>query len=370
MRICYLFNSSIPSYNASSLQVIKTCEALVKLNNKVFIITPNTGLNSNIKKYYDLKYNPIRIKLNYFKKFPNGINYFLFSIFSVIKSFSLKPDFFITRNLFTLIILIIFNKKVIIELHHDLSNEGKFVKFLYGNFNILNSNNIIKVVAITKSVKNFLVKDLKVSKRKIQIVPSASSLKMKFSELKRKKKYNVGYFGSLDKTKGSNFLIELSKIDKVNNYFIYGGDRKQINYLRKNFTNKNLHLHEHVSYKNLKHHIKKMDVLVMPSNKQTLRSLGGIGNIAKYTSPLKLFDYLASGKFIIVSNLKVFNEIIKNNKHCIVLDLVHNTWCRVIKNINKNIKMINILKKNAFILSKNFTYKKRAQKLLDGLIYK
>ena len=370
MRICYLFNSSIPSYNASSLQVIKTCEALVKLNNKVFIVTPNTGLNSNIKKYYDLKYNPIRIKLNYFKKFPKGINYFLFSIFSVIKSFSLKPDFFITRNLFTLIILIIFNKKVIIELHHDLSNEGKFVKFLYGNFNILNSNNIIKIVAITKSVKNFLVKDLKASKRKIQIVPSASSLRLKFSKLVKKKEYNIGYFGSLDKSKGSKFLTKLSKIDKTNNYFIYGGDEKHINYLNKNFANKNLYFHKYVPYKNLKNHIKKMDVLVMPSNNKTLRSLGGIGNIAKYTSPLKLFDYLASGKFIITSNLKVFNEIIENNKHCIVLDLTHNKWIKAIKKINKNLKKINIMKKNAYILSKNYTYVKRAKKLIEGLNYK
>ena len=54
------------------------------------------------------------------------------------------------------------------------------------------------------------------------------------------------------------------------------------------------------------------------SNKVTLRSLGGIGNIAKYTSPLKLFDYLAIGKLVIISDLKVFNEIVQNNKHCIM----------------------------------------------------
>ena len=48
----------------------------------------------------------------------------------------------------------------------------------------------------------------------------------------------------------------------------------------------------------------------MPSNNKILRSVEGIGNIAKYTSPLKLFDYMASGKFILVSNLKVFKEVI------------------------------------------------------------
>ena len=368
MRICYIFNSSIPSPNPSSLQVIKTCEGLTQLNNKVFIITPNTGLNLNTKKYYDLKSNPLRIKLNFFKQFPKGINYYLFSIFSVIKSMSLKPDLFITRNLFTLVILVILNKNVIIELHHDLSNEGRFVKFLYSKLNILNSKSILKIVAITKSVKNFLVKELRVHEKKIQIVPSASSLNIKFSKLKNKKKYNIGYFGSLEKSKGSKFLIELSKIDKINNYFIFGGDKKDINHLRKNISNKNLYLHEYVSYKNLKNYINLMDVLVMPSNKKNLKPLGGIGNIAKYTSPLKLFDYLASGKFIITSNLKVFNEIIKNNKHCIVLELVHSKWLSVIKKISKNIKKINILKKNAFTLSKNYTYKKRAQKLIDGLI--
>ena len=88
-----------------------------------------------------------------------------------------------------------------------------------------------------------------------------------------------------------------------------------------------------ISYKKLKNHLDKMDILVMPSNKRELKSLGGVGNIAKYTSPLKLFDYLASGKFIIISDLKVFNEIIKNDKHCIVMKLDHLKWLKVLQNI-------------------------------------
>ena len=367
MRICYLFNSSIPSHNPSSLQVIKTCEGLIQLKHRVFIITPDTGLDSNLKNYYDLKFNPIRIKLNFFKKFPKGIKYYLFSIFSVIKAISISPDIFITRNLFTLFILKILKKKVIIELHHDLSNEGMFINFLYTNFDILNSKNIIKIIAITRPVKKFLINELKVNKEKIHIIPSASSLKINFSKLKNKKKYNIGYFGSLDESKGSKFLIELSKIDKFNDYYIYGGTKKIINDMKKKNKNKNLHLNEYVSYKNLKYCINKIDILVMPSNKKILRSLGGVGNIAKYTSPLKLFDYLASGKFIIVSKLKVLNEIIENNIHCKILNLNKYEWLNVLRNVKKNLKKINFMKKNAFILSKKYTYKKRAELLLRGI---
>tara|TARA_Y100000816_G_scaffold284632_1_gene263193 strand:+ start:469 stop:1578 length:1110 start_codon:yes stop_codon:yes gene_type:complete len=369
MRICYLFNSSVPSHNPSSLQVIKTCEGLIQLKHKVHLITPNTGLKYNIKDYYDLTFSPTRIKLKFFEKFPKGLNYYLFSFFSVIRGISLKPDVFITRNLFSLIILLLFNKKVIVELHHDLSNEGRFVNFAFTYFNILNSKNIIKIVAITNAVKKFLTRKLKVNKKKIKIIPSASSLQLKFSKLKRKNNYNIGYFGSLEKSKGYEFIINLSKIDRNNNYYIYGGDKKSLDNLRKDNQNKNLYLHEYIPYKKLKYHISKMDVLIMPSNKKILRSTGGVGNIAKYTSPLKLFDYLSAGKFIIISDLKVFYEIIKNNKHCIVVSLNQTKWIKVLKNIKNNLKKINILKKNAFILSKKYTYKNRAKQLVDGLKY-
>ena len=55
MKIGYIFNSSMPSNNPGSLQVIKTCEALLNLNNHVELITPNTGLNISVKKFYNLK---------------------------------------------------------------------------------------------------------------------------------------------------------------------------------------------------------------------------------------------------------------------------------------------------------------------------
>ena len=63
MRISYILNSSLPSNNASSLQIIKTSEALVKHVNKVFLITPDTGLNKSVRNFYDLKSIPKRIKL-------------------------------------------------------------------------------------------------------------------------------------------------------------------------------------------------------------------------------------------------------------------------------------------------------------------
>ena len=149
--------TQLPSTNPGSLQVIKTCK-LLKISLIKFLITPNTGLNKNIEKFYGLKNVPIIKKIKFFKSFPQGINYYLFSLFSVAYAISTKTEIYITRNLFTLFVLILLRKKTIIEIHHDLSNEGRIVKFLYNNIRLFNSKNIIKIIAITNSVKRYLIK--------------------------------------------------------------------------------------------------------------------------------------------------------------------------------------------------------------------
>ena len=55
MKICYLANTSIPSTNASAIQIVKTCETLSKLNQQVLLITTNVS-EKNFFYNYDVKY--------------------------------------------------------------------------------------------------------------------------------------------------------------------------------------------------------------------------------------------------------------------------------------------------------------------------
>ena len=114
MRISYLFNSSTPSSNPGSIQVVNTCSAIAELSHNVNLIVPNTGLKIPLSKFYGINKSPKLIKLKYFTKFPLGINYYLFSIFSIIYAVFDKTDLYITRNIFTLFLLNFLKKKVII----------------------------------------------------------------------------------------------------------------------------------------------------------------------------------------------------------------------------------------------------------------
>ena len=323
-------------------------------------------MNISLQKFYGINKSPKLIKLKYFNKFPLNFYYYLFSLFSITYAIFDKTELYITRNIFNLILLNILKKRVIIEIHHDFHNEGRFVKFLSKYINIFNKNNIVKIVAITIAVKKFLVKNFNIDPKKIEVIPSASSFKFKFNKLKNKKFYNIGYFGSLDSSKGVNFIIKLAKKDTVNKYYIYGGSKHDVSKLKKIGIPNNLKINHSVCYGELKPIISKMDILLMPSSTKKIRSSGNFGNIVKFTSPLKLFDYLASGKLIITSNVSVFKEILSDRKNCIIVNNFKiNNWVKIIYKAKFELSKINNIKRNAFILSKKYTYIKRAKKMLE-----
>ena len=235
MKISYLFNSSIPSDLPSSLQVAKMCEGMQKNLHEVNLITPMPGHKQSISSFYNIKSDFKLHKIKYFKKYPIGINYYLYSIVSILYALRLKSDLFITRNFFTCFLLVLLRKDTIIEIHHDLSIEGRAVKFIYKYFRVFNSKKIKKVIAISKNVKNYLINNLNTLENKIQVLQSATGISFKNWKggiNESKKSLNIGYFGSLEKTKGVEFLINLSKIDKQNFYFIFGGTTNNIRLLK------------------------------------------------------------------------------------------------------------------------------------------
>ena len=120
----------------------------------------------------------------------------------------------------------------------------------------------------------------------------------------------------------------------------------------------------HLNYKNVQIKISKMDILLMPySNK--VRVSGNVSDTARFMSPLKLFDYMSSGKLIISSDLEVLREVV-NKKECIFVKNYLNpmSWMFEIQKIKNNILKRNIIGKNSYIKSKLYSHKYRVLKYL------
>ena len=370
MKICYLANTAVPSTNASAIQIVKMCESFSKLKHKVLLITSNAS-DKKVFDFYGVRSKFQIKKLQKYNKFPLGLKYYLFSLSSIIESLNFKPDIYITRNFFTSFLLTILGKKNILELHHGIETESRIVRFIVKNSNFLNYKCLLKLVAITNNVKKYYQKKFNINANKIVVAPSGTSIENKFFNniSKNKKKLNIGYFGSLYKSRGVDLILKLSKIDPENKYFIFGNLKNYKN-IKNKYNNRNLYLNDYLPYKAIPKNISKMDVLLMPYQEKIVAA-GNVGNIIDFTSPLKLFDYMACGKIIISSKVKVLQEILKENTNVIFIKNFNNAFAW--KNEIQKIKFLNnkrfIISQNNFKMSKNYKLKERAKKILDSLNY-
>ena len=126
------------------------------------------------------------IKVKNFDTFPRGFKYYLYSIYSVIIGLRFNPKVFITRNYFTLFILILLRKKVIFEIHTGLEFEGRINNFIFKNLKIFNSKKIINLVFITHSIKENFFNKYKIKPKNFTILSSASNLRSKYPTISEK----------------------------------------------------------------------------------------------------------------------------------------------------------------------------------------
>ena len=111
--------------------------------------------------------------------------------------------------------------------------------------------------------------------------------------------------------------------------------------------------------------MKKVDILLMPY--QSKVSIGvARHDTAKWMSPMKMFEYLASGVPIISSNLPVLKEILVHNKNCILVPynkVEH--WVKAIDTLFSNTDLERSLTRSAFNLYKSkYTWNNRAKIIL------
>ena len=105
-------------------------------------------------------------------------------------------------------------------------------------------------------------------------------------------------------------------------------------------------------------YLKAADILVIPTSKKYI-----IG--AKYTSPLKLFEYMASKRPIIASDLPSIRNIVSEKEMFFFKPDNANDLSKKIEILLKDEAKQKNLTENAFKKVKKYTWKKRAEKIIN-----
>lgn len=318
-KIYYITNSRIPTEKANGIQIVNTCQALSDLGMDVELIIPKTNTKiGSVQDFYgiDIKFKIKNISSPNFFKYENIIgpaayylNLICFYIYTtVFLVFKKRGDIIYSRDyissLLTLLGFVVF-----IEIH-DIPYRKKFILLF-----------LIKLarglVPISNGLKDNLI-EFGVNSKKIKVIHDAVDIskfditlsweEARYQLLLPLDKKIILYTGHLYKWKGVDVLLEASRLlpnDSV--VYIVGGlpedvELKKINYdsLIKSGRIVIIGPRPHPE---IPLWLKAADVLVLPN-------LGESRLSSHFTSPLKLFEYMASYRPIVAADLPSIREIL------------------------------------------------------------
>jgi glycosyltransferase involved in cell wall biosynthesis len=106
------------------------------------------------------------------------------------------------------------------------------------------------------------------------------------------------------------------------------------------------------------------DILLMPYENMITGSSGG--NSSTYASPMKMFEYMASQRPIISSDLPVIREVLNpsNAMLCPAEDI--EVWSQALGNLIYDADKRQALAKQAWLDIQQYTWLERARKALEG----
>ncbi len=367
MKILYFSNSTIPSKTANSVHVMKMCQAFAANGCSVSLAAAygNHPSNMDLFDYYGcnkafniLFTTSLAGKTKRFAHIFKGIIYLLRG----------KPDLVYTRNIHFAIITSFLRYRTILELHAPL-NSKPFASWLL-SLTCKNNSSLQKVTVISESLKNLILSKHYWLKERIEVHhDGADEVKDQNSNIKKgRKRFEVAYIGSMYKGRGIDLIMGLAKLLPDFKFILVGGPESEYNRYKSN--SDQLSNIEYFGYKNqtfVVNIMQESDILLAPyQNKVHLTN--GKGETSAWMSPLKIFEYMASGTPLIASDLPVLKEVLKDGKNSLLCPPEEiNAWEAAIKKLCSSEELRNRLSNDAKKeIQEKYSWKIRAKSILQN----
>lgn len=326
MRLLYLVNARIPTEKAHGLQIAKTIEAMGKFGVEVKLMVPwrKNHLKTKLEIFYNLKskidtvYIPDPLRLIqtiseplYFplQRLWFGVAAFFYALFwqGIIYSRDITVSFFLS----------LFGKRVVYEDHQP---KQRF-RFLYSFF--LRTIPCKVIVAQNLAAQ---YQAMRVSKSSYVLAPNGVDIEEFNRVAADRTLWNqefgiagdrtvVLYIGHFYSWKGVYTLLDAAQYIQAA-IVLLGGTDKDYETLARHIKERNInnvYLHPFVPHREVIQYLKSADALILPNTAAEERS-------QRYTTPIKLFEYMASGVPIVASNILSFTPYLKDKKNAILFE--------------------------------------------------
>ncbi len=366
-KIVYVARASVPSASTNSVHVAKISEAFAQICDEFTLIVYQNDTSLDISEYYGLRhsFNVCEVK----DKGAGRLNQILWARTAVKKAVSLSVDHIVTRDPFTALIAVLKGIDATLDLHGDITHlVGRLYRIM--RWKPFIDNERLHLVMISQGLKDYYVKKYCVKPDRIEVLPDACNLEdfAGVSDRKldlTKERLKIGYFGKTLVGKGIDLIRRLAMIDPEDDFEIYGGTKETSEKECNAAFSSNVHFHGHVKNSEIPALMCDMDVLLLP-NQDKLMVMGE--DIGKFTSPLKLFEYMASGRAIVASDLPVIREVLDENSAYLADSSDEKMWLEAIKSIRKDPADAERRALKAKKEAEKYTWKSRAARMIGNAL--
>jgi len=374
LEILYAVNAKMPNSKAHGIQIVKTCEALAGRGNTVsLIIAGKARGGTDVFTFYNLERNfsVVRLPVIDTTLFGHVVQFYLRSVSFYV---SLYPFLF-----FRLLKNALYGAKSIVYVRGEailiLAPVFFFTTLVWESHTLRGHKSLYRallpllsgMVVITDAYKRDLVATKKIRDARIAVARDAVDIEeFDIHDTKDEARKSLGlpqnktivlYTGQLSEHKGVDTLLKSSEyLPDEYLMVIVGGKEAEVARYKERYGTAGIQFAGLVPHGDIPRYLKAADMLVLPDS-----ALSDYGRL--HTSPMKMFEYMASRRPILASNVPSLGEVLNEKNAMMFVPDNANDLAEKMQVLRSDPVRAERLSMESYRTVQEFTWAKRALKI-------
>lgn len=375
MRILYLSSSYVPSRRADSVHVMKMCAAMARRGHAVTLVAKRSSRVEDVATASPFDFYGVTPAFDIVRilrpQRRGGSLLFSLGLLPLLACRRARTDLVYARDLVGGYLAgRLFRLHTLFEAH-GLPN-GRVSRWLLPG--LCDSPVVSRVVVISQALRELLRPYVGARAEAKMVVahdaadPLPASTSDRLPGSRTSAALQVGYVGHLYRGRGVELILELARRLPQFEFHLIGGNERELTSWRARGERPNVTLHGFVAPGTLSRCYQDLDVLLMPYQRR-VGVQSGRSDTAAWMSPMKMFEYMASGKAIVSSDLPVLREVLVHDQSALLVspDDV-DEWEAVLLRLAARPDLRQRLGQAARqAFEAHYTWDARAEKVLDAL---
>ncbi len=367
MKIAYLARALIPSRDAMSIHIMRMCRAFAEDGHDVQLLTPALpGTEAGIEDlhgYYGVAKNFEVIRIPWWGVKGSDL---IYSLSAVRRCRRLGVQVAYGRHLEGCWAAAVAGLPVVFETHSSTEHLSWLRKLQLAA--LLQRTELRRLVVISEALKRYFVNRHNVPPSRILVAHDAADPPPRYERLRLGggNALRVGYAGHLYPGKGMEVIEKLVSLCTFAEFHVIGGRGADLAHWQSRLgTHGNLKFHGFVEPARVAQYLQSMDVLLAPFQRKVM--IKGKSDVGQWMSPLKVFEYMAARRPMVISDLPVLREVVNERNAIIVSADDPDQWRQALVQLQDPVLRERLAEAAHEDFLRSYTWTARAQAVLRCL---